>query len=280
MRAINSMYRRDHSSAIGDLSKFIELKPSQSLLVAAYSHRAQCHLKLGKPEHGARDLTDALSVQPRNPTLLRERACAWFEADRYAEAIKDADQASDASSEGEELLDILKVHLYFAAGNEEEGRAILQRLEPKADGVGAQLNIAEAYLVVSPSEALRTLQRIKSPKDDIGPLIALKNIALILQGKRTAAESIEEMRQLKDENKRTTWSWFEIRQFLRWGMARNVINEKQKQHIEQLIGELGSEVGSLAWSAVAQARWRTPDRLRLSPHELVPAATGRWLSDE
>jgi len=121
-------------------------------------------MNLGKAEHATRDLSAALAVQPRNPMLLKERARAWFAADQYVEAIRDLNQIAEVSRDGNELLEILKVHLSFAAGKIEEGVANLKRLEPASDRVGALLNVAEAYLVINPEEALRILGKIKTLK--------------------------------------------------------------------------------------------------------------------
>ena len=96
--------------------------------------------------------------------LLKERARAWFAADQYVEAIRDLNQIAEVSRDSNELLEILKVHLSFAAGKIEEGVANLKRLEPASDRVGALLNVAEAYLVINPEEALRILGKIKTLK--------------------------------------------------------------------------------------------------------------------
>ena len=58
------------------------------------------------------------------------------------------------------------------------------------------------------------------------------------------------MCQLAEELKESTWSWFEIRQFLRWGVKQGILTQEKSDGIAQLLDflETQSRDGGIEWS--------------------------------
>lgn len=272
LRAGNSIERKDYPSALGDLSKFLAMRPVGSQLAIGYVNRAECFMNLGRVTEAISDLSEALRLQPRDVRLLRDRARALFMADRYEEAIADISQALEVAgpSQPVEILETLRAHLLFAARRKEEGTQTLQSLEGRASDVGDRLNVAEAYLTADVGQALRILNSIKEPGEKAVIFSALRQIAQVLLGTETAKEISVAAEAIGPEAKESSWSWFEIRQFLRWGLKQNIITEEKRDGIAQLIDKLErwAPPEGLTFSFLSDTHtWRL-ERLRLEPRML------------
>ncbi|HYM77771.1 MAG TPA: AAA family ATPase [Candidatus Dormibacteraeota bacterium] len=252
MRGANRMEREDYARAVDDLSKFIDMRPATPQLATGYVNRAECLMFLSRPKEAVADLSEAILLQPRNKVLLESRSRALFMADEYEEALKDFNQAVEIArpSRGADSLQILQAHLLLAAGQRSEGIEVLRLLESQADDLSGLLNIAEAYLTVDPDQSCRILGGIKKPETKTSTVAMLLHLAAIIRGKETAREAIEAARQLKDGLKESTWSWFEIRQFLRWGVKQGILNQEKRDGIAQLIDfiEAQSRRRGMKWS--------------------------------
>ena len=237
MRAVNRMEREDYARAIDDLSKFIDMRPAVPQLATGYINRANCLLSLGRSKEAVADFSEAILLQPRNQLLLHSRSRALFMADEYDEALKDSIQAVEIAghSHGADSFQILRAHLLFAAGRKSEGIEVLRLLEPKAVDLGDLLNVAEAYLTVDPDQSSRILSGIKKPEAKASLVATFAHLAKIVRGKETAQEAIEGVARFKEELKASTWSWFEIRQFLRWGLRQRTLTREKRDNIAKLI---------------------------------------------
>jgi MinD-like ATPase involved in chromosome partitioning or flagellar assembly/tetratricopeptide (TPR) repeat protein len=278
MRALNNMERGVYPDAINDLSKLIEMTPAAPQLVQAYINRAECFMSLGRANEAVSDISEAILLQPRNASLLRARARALFMADEYDEALKDFRQATEIArpvSAGDSFQ-ILKAHLLFAAGRKQEGTEVLRMRESGTSDVGDLLNIAEAYLTSDPSQSSRILDAIENKEKKGLAVSMLKQIIGIIRGNVTAEHAIIAATKFEKELKDSTWSWFEIRQFLRWGVKQGILTEDKRKNIAQLIDFLETQSGrtNLNWSFVSGTtrlerlsleswQFRIPEPLRL-----------------
>ena len=252
MRAVNSMQRKDYQRAVDDLSEFIDMHPAIYQLASGYINRAECLMRLGRPMEAVSDLSEAILLQPRNQNLLKSRARALFMADEYDEALKDFSQAVEIArpNRGADSLLVLQAHLLFAAGQKGQGMEVLRLLESRADDVASLLNIAEAYATVDPQQSIRILRAIKDPGKMAYAISMLQHIIGIACGTETAQQAISAAQELAAELKESTWSWFEIRQFLRWGVEQGILTQQKRDGIAQLIDflETQSKRTGITWS--------------------------------
>ena len=257
MRAAKSMQRRDYADAIEDLTRQIEARPATREIVMAYANRAECLIHLDRPKEAAADLSRAILLQPRNATLLKDRAQALFAAGEYEAALTDLNQAHEIARPGTtaDASQVLKAHLLFAAGQTQEGIDFLSEMESHAKDTGGLLNIAEAYLTVDAEKSLRILKTVK-PAGKEAEIAVLEHMIGILQGRDEAEKVIQSLSIFAEKLKKSTWSWFEIRQFLKWGAQRQLISERNASEIAHLLQFLEKQADrsasrSLVWGEMA-----------------------------
>src|SRR5208282_6163131 len=96
----------------------------------------------------------------------------------------------------------------------------------------------------------------------------LRHLAAIACGTETAQEAILAAARFEEELKGSTWSWFEIRQFLRWGVTQGILTPDKRDGIAQLLDfiEKQSEHSRLRWSF--GANMNRLERLTLESGEL------------
>ncbi|MGA7218065.1 MAG: tetratricopeptide repeat protein [Candidatus Sulfotelmatobacter sp.] len=277
MRALNSRQRGDYSRALDDLSNLIGMTPAPPQLEQAYISRADCLMRLGRPKEAVRDLSEAILLQPRNASLLRARARALFMADQYEDALNDFSQSAEIArpASSANAFQILQAHLLFAAGRKEEGLEVLRRLESTEKDVGSLLNIAEAYLTVAPDKSYRILDAIKNKGESELAISMLQHIIRIIRGTGTAEQAIKFAAGLEKALKESTWSWFEIRQFLRWGSRQRILSEQKRKGIAQLIDFLEAQSDRTDLSPSYSDYAMRLERLSLEPWQLRIPGTPR-----
>jgi hypothetical protein len=104
----------------------------------------------------------------------------------------------------------------------------------------ALLSLAEAYLVVSPTEAISILEaNPELTKENKIVVSFLKAFAAMLLGlKEVWEEQVAILRQSENTAKEV-WEITELREFLKWGKVSGELTEMQHSALSKLIKESG-----------------------------------------
>ncbi len=114
-----------------------ELKPF--MLVAAYNGRGLVYYRMGQYDTAIDDYSRALSIEPENDTVLRNRCFAFIEKREWGYALDDC-QASAAAAPGDPQGPDTVGYLYFRQG------LYPQAIEQFNKSIQFNMNYGPAYL--------------------------------------------------------------------------------------------------------------------------------------
>jgi MinD-like ATPase involved in chromosome partitioning or flagellar assembly/tetratricopeptide (TPR) repeat protein len=226
--------------AIQDFSQVIALqkaKHNPSWLMPAHVQRGYAYLRLGKTEKALLDFSAAVDLDPTDVNVLVYRANALLLTHRYEQARVDIEKALELSPSSYEPQ-IFRAHLQAIAGQKDAAKQQLQKIETAGIAhLGAAADLAEVYLVVSPSETLRVLNEYLRTAGTFQVIfVALRAFAAeLLNDHALFEQSIQEVKGREEELKDSTWFFIHLREFLHWAPAQHLITDEQRMRLSEVL---------------------------------------------
>jgi len=229
LRGISKTNHDQYAGATDDFSKALELNLKGSRLPLAYFHLGNCYRVLGEPDRALQYFSKAIKLQPNDGVFLFWHALTLYSAGKYSDAAAEVEKAIkfDPAREGPRIF---SAHVAASLGKNDDARRTLEAVRPQAELEStALLSLAEAYLVVSPTETINIL--------DANPEIAKENKVVVSFLKAFAAtllglkEVWEEHSSILSDSQNSAekvfWGTTELRQFLKWGLVSGQLSESQ-----------------------------------------------------
>lgn len=235
-RGLSQTSHEQPAGAARDFLKAIELNMKGFRLSLSYFHVGNCYRSLGEPDIALRYFSEAIKRQPNDATFLMWNGLTLYSAGKYSLAAEELQKAIkiDPSREG---VKVLSAHVAAALGRNDEARRILDVIRSQVELKPALLSVAEAYLVISPSETISIFETNPDlVKENLAIASFLKAFAAILLGQRAVWEdSVSLLRDSKTTPAKEGWEITELREFLKWGKTSGQITPTQHSELLQLI---------------------------------------------
>lgn len=240
-RGISRLNHDQHLGASQDLLKALELGIKGPRLPFVHFQLGHCYRALSQPDKAVRSFTKVIKRQPGDATSLQWRALTLYGMGRYVEAIGDLKRAAkiDPFRLGTKTL---SAHAAAALGRMEEAVQILTALRPEAElKANDLLVLAEAYLVVAPSETLSLLDANPDVEKEWANVASfLRAFAAILLGMdKVAADNLSKLGKSGSSLAKENWEVTELKEFLNWGKARGQLTDAQLATLSRLLSETG-----------------------------------------
>lgn len=236
-RGMRFLQHKNYQRAISDFSCVIEKNSPRMSVPPAYLQRALCFLNLGERKNALSDISVAAKLQPNNPHIRFHLAKILYLTQHYAEAETElADQLRASAMDYDAR--IFSAHVAAAQGRVEEADSILHSLERSGlPHMGFYFNLAEAYMVVDARQTLRVLSENKpNGSEEVAAHCILKAIAAEIIGDAAVrADAWEVCERHGADIAALGWDFFELREFLRWGVAQNRLTAERAEAIESMI---------------------------------------------
>jgi tetratricopeptide (TPR) repeat protein/MinD-like ATPase involved in chromosome partitioning or flagellar assembly len=240
-RGLSQANHNQYVGAAADLSRALELNLQGSRLNIAYFQLGNSYRILRQLDKALLYISKAIEKQPNETSFLYWRAVTLYAAGTYADAAADLERAMRVAP-ANLSLQILGAHVAASLGRREDAQRILEAVRSQADLDQAfQLAIAEAYLVVSPSEAISLLEsNTEIVKEHELVASFLKAFAAILLGsKELANENISFIEKSGSIPAKEGWEVTELMEFLKWGKASGRLTEPQHLALSKLLRDSG-----------------------------------------
>jgi MinD-like ATPase involved in chromosome partitioning or flagellar assembly/tetratricopeptide (TPR) repeat protein len=248
-RGFSQVNHEEYSGAVQDFLRALELNLGGPRLSFAYVHLANSYQALGQPKKALPYFSKAIKMLPNDDVILFWRAITLYSMGRYAEAAADLDRASNIDPFDEHIR-IERAHLAAALGEPDEAMQLLNAVRQRSDLKPSQLlTLAEAYLVVAPSETISLLDANPDAVKELRTIASfLKAFAATLLGMdEVLADSVAILHESGSSLREEGWYITELKEFLKWGKARARLNESQCVTLSKLLSDSG-------WAEEAQAQ--------------------------
>jgi tetratricopeptide (TPR) repeat protein len=244
-RGLSQMSHEQPAGASQDFLKAVGLNLGGFRLSLSYAYLGNCYRELGESEIALHYYSEAIKRQPNDATFLMWEGLTLYSAGRYASAAEELEKAIkvDPSREG---IKILSAHVAAALGRNEEALRILNSVRSQIELKPQLLSLAEAYLVVSPAEAVNIFETNPDlVKVNLAIASFLKAFAAILLNQTDVwKDSVSQLRSSEKTPEQEGWEITELRAFLNWGTTSGQITQVQHAELLQLI-EYGGWAGKL-----------------------------------
>lgn len=233
---------RQYAAALEEVAK-VATESRDGITDQTYWLRGRCHLALGQCEMAAADFSAAIEIDPEDLTHFVFRAKAFYGLGDYARALSDIEYAMKAAPYLDQAR-VFKVHLLAATGQSKEAHELISQMVLETEDPYEKMNVAEALLVVDPSEALDLLSSIHAATPDMKTITALLTaIAAKLLGEESVWQSAS--KAVSAASSAVEWDTFELREFVRHASPSVLPNDAKKQ-ITDLIEEVEGTAARLA----------------------------------
>jgi tetratricopeptide (TPR) repeat protein len=237
----HEMSHKQYARAAQDFLQAVKLNIRGTRLDFSYFHLGNCYRILGEPDKALHYFSEAIKRNPNDDNFLRWEALTLYTAGKYALAADALEKAIKFDS-SRESLKVLNAHVAASLGKTDEARKILEVLRSQVEmNSGLLLSIIEAYLVISPLEAMSIIEANPDlMKEELPITFFLKSFAAILLGQKEVSETaISQLKQLQDTPAQQGWDITEIREFLKWGKSSGQISQVQHSELLKLISAGG-----------------------------------------
>ena len=255
LRGFSQENHEEYSGAVQDLLKALELGLQGAKLPAAYFHLGNCYRALGQPNKALPYFSKVLKKQPNNASALVWKALMLYSMGRYADA--DAELKRDAKIDYfRENIKIISEHVAAALGKEDEAIQILDAVRPQAELKATPLVVlAEAYLVVEPSQTLSLLEANPDLAKEwkVIPSFLRAFAACLLGYDKLLADNLAVLRASETTLPKEGWEVTELKEFLKWGKTRGKFNESQYLTLLRLLSDSG-------WADPGQEQQLSPSK--------------------
>jgi MinD-like ATPase involved in chromosome partitioning or flagellar assembly/Tfp pilus assembly protein PilF len=239
-RAQIKMQLREYVSALDDLSKIVNELP-HGATDQIYWLRGRCHLALGHFGDAVGDFSAAIAIDPEDLTHFVFRAKSFYGSGDYAKALSDIDYAMKAAPYLDQAR-LFKVHLLAAMGERTAAQELAAQLALEAEDQYDRMNVAEALIIVDPSQALELLSSIHVDDPRERTIVAfLTAVAAKLLGKESLWRSASKGVAASSD---ADWDTLELREFVRRGGPEALSSDVKKQ-ITDLIEKLEGSTAEL-----------------------------------
>ncbi len=160
---------------------------------------------------------------------------------RYSEAEGDLIKAAKVDPHKENIK-TLKAHVAAALGKEDEAMQLLNATRAQAEvNTTWLLAVAEAYLVVSPSDTVGLLDANPDVTKEFANIAAfLKAFGATLLGlDKLATDNLTILRKSESSLSKENWDVTELKEFMKWGKARGQLTEAQNLTLTKLLSDSG-----------------------------------------
>lgn len=240
-RGFSQVNHDQYSGAVDDFLRALQLNLGGSKLPFAYFHLANSYQELRQPKPALDYYTKAIKKLPTNDMFLYWRAQTLYSLGRYAEAATDLDRASKLDPFDVQFK-IERAHVAAALGESDEAKQRLNSVRPQAELKPSQLlALAEAYLVVAPSETMSLLEAnpdvVKESKTIASFLRAFA--AILLGMDKVVADNLAILAESESSFSKEGWYVTELKEFLKWGKGRGQLTEGQHLALSNLLSDSG-----------------------------------------
>jgi tetratricopeptide (TPR) repeat protein len=240
-RGLSQANHDQYAGATTDFSRALELNLQGSRLNVAYFQLGNSYRILGELDKALLYLSKAIEKQPNETSFLYWRAVTLYASGTYSKAAEELERATRVAPTNVSLQ-ILSAHVAASLGRSDDAQRILEtvRLQADLDQI-MYLAIAEAYLVISPSEAISILESNPEILRE-HELVAsfLKTFAAILLNlKEPTKENISVLEKSGSTPAMGGWEVTELKEFLKWGKASGRLTGPQLQALSKLLRDSG-----------------------------------------
>jgi MinD-like ATPase involved in chromosome partitioning or flagellar assembly/tetratricopeptide (TPR) repeat protein len=181
----------------------------------------------------------ALSFDDKDSDLYAGLSRAYYLTGKYEQALAEVEKFRTLDSEDEITGKLLPVQILAAMGEIPEATVRLDQLLKVKGANRDVVNIAEAYLAVDPTKALKLFER-SSPRQSGEPLKSLKLVARIFTGdkKKLTRQDFAEIESERN-NKKIIWSTFELFVMLKAAAETKRLTAAQISLAEEVLRRLG-----------------------------------------
>lgn len=245
-RGFSRVNHEEHAAAVQDLLAAIKSGLRGPRLAFAYSQLATSYNSLRQPEKALVYFSKAIKQQPNDAPSIFFRALTLYGLGRYDDAIADLTKAAKIDP-FRDRIKILNAHIAAAQGKRDEALRILNAIRPQLEVRPSELLVlAEAYLVVEPTEALNLLEANADVINEWATVAAFMKAfaSVLLDMDKTLAPNLALLRKSGSSPPKENWDVTELREFLRWGKAQGKMTESQRMQLSELLSDAG-------WSTIA-----------------------------
>jgi tetratricopeptide (TPR) repeat protein/MinD-like ATPase involved in chromosome partitioning or flagellar assembly len=240
-RGLSQANHEQYAGAVADFSRALELNLQGSRLNVAYFQLGNSYRILGVLDRALPYLSKAIEKQPNETSYLYWRAVTLYASGTYANAAADLDRAIRVAPTNVSLQ-ILSAHVAASLGRKEDAQKILETVRSQADlDQIMYLAIAEAYLVVSPSETISIFESNPeiAREHELVASFLKAFAAILLNLKDLAEENVSVLEKFDSTPAKEGWEVTELKEFLKWGRALGRLTELQYLALSKLLRDSG-----------------------------------------
>lgn len=240
-RGFSQANHEEFSGAVQDLIRALELGLQTQKLPTAYFNLGNSYRALGQPNKALPYFSKVIKRQPNDVSALVWRALTLYSMGRYESADADVKKASKIDP-FKENIQVLSAHITAALGKKDEAIQILDAVRRQAElkSIGL-LALAEAYLVVAPSQALSVLEADPelAKEWNVVPSFLRAFAACLLGMDKLLADNLAVLRASDTSLANERWETIELKEFLKWGKLQGQFSESQYLTLSKLLSESG-----------------------------------------
>ncbi len=153
---------KDYPAAVGYFERASELLPNNSRISQSLAYVAR---RRGQWEQSEKYFSQAERLDPRNTSLLTQRALLYVALRRFPEALQKLDQVLNITPDDVDTL-ALKAAIAQAQGDLPQAAALLYPLHPSSAAAGSlETQVYQAILERQPSRVIPRLQEVLAQPD-------------------------------------------------------------------------------------------------------------------